>query len=387
MEVSLFLPAISFHIVFDVEAKHFKPVNNRHQTGFKDKPDDCFLIELEDDAISSFQYIKSWDNQLTPFQRYTNFTPNDWRSKEPLSWNAHVSPEEGYSGPWDYAIDRQVALVEFLNVTQGSYKCANGGKCIQPDTCACADGWIGFDCRVPVCVQGYFEPFQTAFVKGRNNENELDIFGDFLDRKRPYHLNSSGTGYSNPYYLTLRERFRNSSFIHREEIKNGGESYLKIGGETQGGYECSIRSVSEWEDYRTGFMFEHPNYFSRYMDRKVEHDGIEYTHWEEMGWESVFEKTQLLEISESMLGISNKSESHYVYTDKGYLKLGHWRRTNSSWSKGSCIIEFKRVCDGDKEMYDLESNYEIYGDHMVQDTDLVSCFSFKLSYFTLIIPH
>ena len=50
----------------------------------------------------------------------------------------------------------QVARVEYRNVTQGPYVCANGGNCTAPDVCSCAPGWIGFDCRVPICSQGYY---------------------------------------------------------------------------------------------------------------------------------------------------------------------------------------------------------------------------------------
>ncbi len=35
---------------------------------------------------------------------------------------------------------------------EGVYACANNGSCIGPDTCTCADGWGGVDCRTPVRV-------------------------------------------------------------------------------------------------------------------------------------------------------------------------------------------------------------------------------------------
>ncbi len=35
---------------------------------------------------------------------------------------------------------------------EGVYAFANNGSCIGPDTCTCADGWGGFDCRTPVRV-------------------------------------------------------------------------------------------------------------------------------------------------------------------------------------------------------------------------------------------
>ena len=34
---------------------------------------------------------------------------------------------------------------------EGCYRCANGGICVSPDVCQCADGWSGYDCRTPVC--------------------------------------------------------------------------------------------------------------------------------------------------------------------------------------------------------------------------------------------
>ena len=34
---------------------------------------------------------------------------------------------------------------------EGIYMCANKGTCIAPDLCTCKDGWAGFDCRTPLC--------------------------------------------------------------------------------------------------------------------------------------------------------------------------------------------------------------------------------------------
>ncbi|KAF4318612.1 hypothetical protein BBO99_00007233 [Phytophthora kernoviae] len=33
----------------------------------------------------------------------------------------------------------------------GCYRCKNGGLCVAPDMCACAEGWSGFDCSTPIC--------------------------------------------------------------------------------------------------------------------------------------------------------------------------------------------------------------------------------------------
>jgi hypothetical protein len=34
---------------------------------------------------------------------------------------------------------------------EGCFRCANNGNCTAPDVCTCATGWTGFDCRTPVC--------------------------------------------------------------------------------------------------------------------------------------------------------------------------------------------------------------------------------------------
>jgi hypothetical protein len=269
-------------------------------------------------------------------------------------------------------VDRQVALVEMRNVLQGSYKCANNGKCVAPDTCACSKGWMGFDCRVPICEQGYYESSQNSFVKGVNDELELSIFKKLLSGNHTYFLDPANNGYSNPTYFSVQERYINHSFVERKKVPLGGKLYLQLDNKRQGGYECSIRSVTKWEDYRSGEIFEHPNYFSRYMDKKVEADGNIYTHWEGMGWEPTFEKTEILELSAKSLGIQTDQQQIFIYTDKGYMRHGHWRRTNSSWSKGYCIIEFRRVCEGEKKVNDLEAIDEQLGSFLVQDTDLVS---------------
>ncbi len=330
------------------------------------------MIELQVQALSPFQYLQSWNNKSTTYQRYSNVTPNDWYSEVPQPWNAKISPEEGYAEPWKYAVDRQVALVELQNVTQGSYKCANNGKCVAPDTCACAKGWMGFDCRVPICEQGYYEPHQNTFVKGINDDKELKKFKIFLSRNHTYLLDPAGEGYSNPTYIGIQERFLNHSFVERKKVRMGGKSYLTLDGHVQGGYECSIRSVTEWEGYRSGNLFEHPNYFSRYMNLKEEADGNKYTHWEDMGWEPTYSKTEMLELRERTIGIHNDSDNLFLYTDKGYMRDGYWKRTDSPWSKGYCILEFRRICENHQKAKDLEVTQQQPEGFLVQDTDLVS---------------
>ena len=34
---------------------------------------------------------------------------------------------------------------------EGCFRCANGGNCTAPDTCTCAEGWTGYDCKTPIC--------------------------------------------------------------------------------------------------------------------------------------------------------------------------------------------------------------------------------------------
>jgi hypothetical protein len=347
--------------------------NRRYQTGRRTRPGACFMLELKADAISPFQYLQSWNNVSTTYQRYSNVTPHEWLSEKPEPWNARILEEMGYTKPWEYAMDRQVALAELRNVTQGSYKCANNGKCVAPDTCACSKGWIGFDCRVPVCEQGYYESNQHAFVKGINDKHELAKFKRFLSENHTYLLNPADEGYSNPTYVAPYERFINHSFVEKKKATLGGVLYVQLDENVQGGYECSIRSVTEWEDYRSGTIIEHPNYYSRYMDRKIEADGNVYTDWEDMGWEPTFQKTAMFEMSEKALGIDSDPQKIFVYTDKGYMRRGYWQRTNSSWSKGYCIIEFRRVCEDQKKAQDLEASDEnSQKDFLVQDTDLVS---------------
>ena len=50
----------------------------------------------------------------------------------------------------------------------------------------------------------------------------------------------------------------------------------------QGGYRCSLRARTRWE--RPELVFDHVNFYSRYMDAKVERDGEKYTNWSHMAW-------------------------------------------------------------------------------------------------------
>jgi hypothetical protein len=165
---------------------------HRNVTGRPERPPQCTFIELENNAISSFPYTQSDDN-LTRFARYTPLTPYEWDANPKKPWSAYDRPTYGKTQPWSWYLDRQVrgqpvpdserpvlaisdpgspmacqvALVEWRNVTQGPYVCANGGNCTAPDICQCAPGWIGFDCRTPVCNQGYYVPSKRTLCQSR----------------------------------------------------------------------------------------------------------------------------------------------------------------------------------------------------------------------------
>lgn len=300
---------------------------------------------------------------------------NNWTSLLPQVWNARTQAEQGRTSPFKYEIDRQIAYVQLVNTSQGHYRCANNGDCVAPDTCACTKGWMGFDCRVPICEQGYYEKDQPQFVKGANDNLELDVFQKFLTKNTSYRLDPRAGGYSNPTYYAPIEKFINRTHMMRSIQQRGGESYLRNDGSIQGGYECSIRAVTEWENYRSGNMFEHPNFYSRYMDSKIETDGLAYTHWTEMGWDPMYEKSSPLEMYETSLNVTNDNARVFIYTDEGFRRKGEWSRTLSNWTKGRCIMEFQRVCDNGIAPKDFLT--QIVNESMsitmslVQDTDLV----------------
>lgn len=348
---------------------HILSTPQRHKTGRKQQPATCMMLELRKDAVSHFQYMSSLDNTSTPHYRYSPNLPYDWHSNERLPWNAFDSPEPQLTQPYKYQLDRQIALASYKNVTQGAYMCGNGGRCVSPDVCSCAKGWIGFDCMVPVCEQGYYEPDLGAFVQNVKSDEDFATFQPFLDpgRQNEYDLDSSREFASNPDLPVWVERFLNESSVQRTLIVVNGSQYL-AGNESQvqGGYECSLRSVSEWEDYRSGYIFDHPNYYSRYMDEKTEGDGLVYSLWKGMNFSPTHRKTaKLVRYDDEFLNDDHiiTTERSFMYTDVGYMKDGVWEVTGASWQKGNCVVEFERHCDDDSD----ESSVAL-----VQDTDEVS---------------
>lgn len=57
---------------------------------------------------------------------------------------------------------------------EGCFRCANGGNCTAPDTCTCAEGWTGYDCKTPIC-----EVVSNALQRSQLNtvdEEKIAIF-------------------------------------------------------------------------------------------------------------------------------------------------------------------------------------------------------------------
>lgn len=108
----------------------------------------CAYLELGEDIISHYSYLINNLENLTQNSRYSPVTPYPPFFTPKKRWNVPL-PSSEYTMPWTFELDRQVAFVELHNVTQGYYACANGGKCVAPEICACLEGWIGFDCRTP----------------------------------------------------------------------------------------------------------------------------------------------------------------------------------------------------------------------------------------------
>lgn len=141
------------------------------KTGKIEPQDVCFPIEIATNITLPYR-VETELGTLTPYMRRTPYTPYDW---------GPTSTTNPWSSPSASALDRQVAWVTWATVSQGVYVCANGGSCVGPDTCRCADGWTGFDCRTPVCPQGYFYPVPgmdrySEYGKYRVSERTLTIW-------------------------------------------------------------------------------------------------------------------------------------------------------------------------------------------------------------------
>ena len=216
--------------------------------------------------------------------------PIDWRYP-PVTvygWDG----KNTWSSPNASELDRQVVLVELREIVQGPYVCANGGDCIRPGYCECnSDSWIGFDCRIPVCSQGYHQP---SFV---NTHPAL-------------------------FPAALGEP------LHPDGKSKWNDRYTD-----QGAYECSIRAYTPWEN--PFYLHEHPNYYSRYMTQmnlpRTPSDFQVYM------WPSELEFTRMYNISEPM----------YDDVPQGWRRMGQWTKMRlpvPKWTMGKCTIEYDRQC-------------------------------------------
>jgi sugar lactone lactonase YvrE len=251
----------------------------RNKTGLKEYPGRCFLMELLPDVIVPFQKEDNYGG-MQPHWRYPPVRTYEWDGNN--EW----------SSPGNTGIDRQLVLVEYREIVQGTYVCANSGNCTVPDTCACNNyDWGGFDCRIPMCHQGYLEP-------------------DF------HKVNPS---------------VAMAPLVHPD-----GTALWKDKYPGQDTYQCSIRAYTPWEN--PNYLHRHPNYFSRYMSiTKGEDDYIRYAT----------DRHVFLWPPDSLYGRSyNISEAIFDDTRKGWLRMGTWERVGneSVWQKGTCTIEYDRQC-------------------------------------------
>jgi hypothetical protein len=93
---------------------------------------------------------------------------------------------------------------------------------------------------------------------------EVLVFEPFLDHNKTAAQRQSGA-YSNPSYSTAWEEY--SSTLQQLVFTSNttaGARYKGPGGVLQGGYTCSIRAWSDFEN--PGFITGTPNFYSHHMD-------------------------------------------------------------------------------------------------------------------------
>lgn len=339
----------------------------RNVTGRAVPPVQCMEVELPISYKIPFNLLEA-SGSTTGYRRFSPISPYESDPKNP--WRGYFSPTIEHTGPWKYNADRQIAYVNWLLVSQGVYVCANGGNCTSPGICECAPGWIGFDCRTPVCDQGYYFSEQDNYVSGLGGYNEVEIFEPFMT-KIP---NSTDGGkflqhwpYSNPSYGFEYENLTklNLGEVIRTQVVRPGERYLgpadwssNFHNETlQGGYRCSVRAFTRYEN--VSYILAHPNYYSRYMNKATQADDKVYTEWMNMSWPPVHKKSRVLD--------QYVLKSTFAYTNEGYRRFGIWSRTDNFWEYGVCLIQFRRNCSTPTKAYNLETQQYTVD---VQDTDI-----------------
>ncbi|ETV80587.1 hypothetical protein, variant [Aphanomyces astaci] len=265
----------------------------------------CKLLELRATALSHYSYAVEHAIGSTPFRRYSTATPYG-QDRVNLTYPGApvLIPGLFTTPPYTATVDRILASVERRRMTQGVYVCANQGNCTAPDICVCAQGWSGFDCRTPVCTQGYYTPTQPTFVSAEP-----------LESKHFNHPPSNG----NPAYPQTVETL---SWDHYTvaTVSQGNTRFLSQGFEAQGGYACSSRSLTQFEKPATldspAHYWNFANYFSQYMN-------------DSMYWPPLYAKSPPL----------------WDNTQDGYRRAGIWSyQSPAQWQKGTCLVEFVRTC-------------------------------------------
>jgi hypothetical protein len=137
---------------------------------------DCIALELDKDTRYPYR-LQDETGGVSPYARLSPLSQYGWGPRGAHPWSA----------PGPAANDRQVALVTFARVPQGVYVCAHGGSCTAPDYCVCAPGWGGFDCRTPVCAQGFYYP-RDYLSPGRFADARFPEQGVYLPSTRTLSL-------------------------------------------------------------------------------------------------------------------------------------------------------------------------------------------------------
>lgn len=84
--------------------------------GRKTPPVQCTNIELPKYYKLPYQILNA-DNSSSGFKRFSDILPYQSNSLNP--WRGYFSPTDGHTGPWTYDADREVAVVDWYNVSQG----------------------------------------------------------------------------------------------------------------------------------------------------------------------------------------------------------------------------------------------------------------------------
>ncbi|OQS07103.1 hypothetical protein THRCLA_00879 [Thraustotheca clavata] len=264
----------------------------------------CRLLELKIIALSYFTYFQEHGSN-TSYMRYSTQTPY---GQDQINLNYPGAPvlvaRRDTTPPYTATVDRQLAQAELRTISEGVYVCANNGNCTAPDICVCAPGWAGFDCRTPICHQGYYTPSQTTFVAA-----------DPPQSAATNHPSSNG----NPSYVKTIESLYPDHYTTTAQTV-GNIRFLSQGSLPQGGYACSARSLTQFEKpatpYSPAYYWNFANYYSLYMNNS-------------MYWPPLYAKTLAV----------------WDNTQQGYTRDGIWQYISPvQWQKGTCLVQFQRTC-------------------------------------------